>query len=121
MTVDESGNVELAKLYQKDNRVVDASTYTSGKGEYTFAGVIPSNYLIRYTYGNNSVIYDANGNKIKNIYANFYKSTIYRGGNKTAANAMTDYWYRGETSGTDAQRLSDAKDNDQFVADRIVD
>ena len=85
-----------------------ASMYTGSSGDYEFSGVIPGNYLIRYTYGNQSVIYDSNGNRIMNVEISNYKSTIYRGGDKAAAEAMTDYWYRAETG--DAQRLSDAKD-----------
>ena len=121
MTVDDSGNVALGKLYKKDNTVVDATTTTGGKGEYSFVGVIPGKYLIRYTYGDNSVICDTNGNVIKNVDADNYKSTIYRGGNKSAVNAMTDYWYRGETSHEGAIRLSDAKDNDEYVNERITE
>ncbi len=121
MTIDESGNVALGKLYKKDNTVVDATTMTAGKGEYDFTGVIPGNYIIRYTYGDNSVICDADGNVIKNVNVNDYKSTIYRGGNQSAVNAMTDYWYRGETSHEGAIRLSDAKDNDEYINERITE
>ena len=122
----ESGTTyELAQLYQFDSatlaeNVVDASMMTTGQGEYRFSGVIPSNYVLRFTYGNNSVIVDPSGNDVKNVSANDYKSTIYRGGNKEAADAMTDYWYREETSSIEGvQRLSDAKDNDEFVQARI--
>ena len=119
----ESGTTyELAQLYQFDSttlaeNVVKASTMTTEKGEYRFSGVIPSNYVLRFTYGNDSMIVDPSGNVVKNVSANDYKSTIYRGGNKEVAEAMTDYWYRGETSNIEGvQRLSDAKDNN--VADR---
>ena len=122
----ESGiSYETAKLYQFDSatfteNVVDASMMTTEQGEYRFSGVIPSNYVLRFTYGNNSVIVDPSGNDVKNVSANDYKSTIYRGGNKEAADAMTDYWYGGETSKIEGvQRLSDAKDNDEFVQKRI--
>ena len=121
MTIDDSGNLQLAKLYKKDNTVVDATTNTNGTGDYSLVGIIPSNYVLRYTYGDNSVICDSQGNVIGNVNIDNYKSTIYRGGNKNAVNAMTDYWYRGETSDTNAQRLSDAKDNEEFVNDRITE
>lgn len=125
MTVTESGNYELAKLYQVNGFneiVVDATTNTSGQGSYSFVGVIPSNYVIRYTYGDNSVIVDSDGNTVKNVDVDNYKSTIYRGGNKGAVDSMTDYWYRGETSNIEGvQRLSDAKDNDKFVQNRITE
>lgn len=101
----------LAKLYQftrdgKVENIVDASKNTNKKGEYQFDGVIPGNYLLRYTYGDYSVIYNTKGEKVGNISAEKYKSTIYRSGNTTDKD---DYWYRTET-GTDATRLSDAKD-----------
>ena len=122
MSVNASGNLELAKLYKKNNTVVDATTTTSGKGAYSFVGVEPGNYVLRYTYGDNSVICDSSGKTIKNVNIDNYKSTIYRGGNKDAVNAMTDYWYRGETSNiAGVQRLSDAKDNEEFVNDRITE
>ena len=119
MTVDESGNLELAKLYNRDGTVVNATATTSGKGEYTLEGMIPDVYVLRYTYGNNSVICDSSGNMIENVSANSYKSTIYRGGDKDAAESMTDYWYRDETSENSAQRLSDAKDNQDYIDNRV--
>ncbi len=119
MTVDESGNLELAKLYNRDGTVVNAIATTSGRGEYTLEGMIPDVYVLRYTYGDNSVICDSNGNMIENVSANSYKSTIYRGGDKDAAESMTDYWYRDETSENSAQRLSDAKDNQDYIDNRV--
>lgn len=109
----EGDSYSVATLYKFDSSTnttytENASMYTSSLGDYEFSGVIPGNYLIRYTYGSQSVIYDSNGNRITNVEISNYKSTIYRGGDKAAAEAMTDYWYRAETG--DAQRLSDAKD-----------
>ena len=93
-------------------------TTTNNQGEYSFSGVIPSNYIVRYTYGDNSIICDPQGNVLENVNVDNYKATIYRGGNKDAVNAMTDYWYRGETSGVEgAQRLSDAKDTSGVMED----
>ena len=126
MTVTESGDYELAELHQwnpntLEESTVRAETTTSGQGTYEFSGVIPSNYVIRYTYGDNSVIVDPNGNTVKNVDIDNYKSTIYRGGNKEAAEAMTDYWYRGETSNVEGvQRLSDAKDTLGIMSDGTI-
>lgn len=105
----------VAKLYQykRDGSVEstkDATMNTNEKGEYQFDGVIPGSYLLRFTYGNESVIYDANGNEVETIKVEKYKSTIYRNGNQTEAEASNDYWYRTETSKDNATRLSDAKD-----------
>ena len=112
---------ELATLYQLDgfNEVTaEARTTTNNQGEYSFSGVIPSNYIVRYTYGDNSIICDPQGNVLENVNVDNYKATIYRGGNKDAVNAMTDYWYRGETSGVEgAQRLSDAEDTSGVMED----
>ena len=120
MTVDDAGNLSLANLYQEDQSdPVPASVTTSGFGDYSLEGVIPSRYVLRYTYGDNSVIVDINGNVIENVDTDNYKSTIYRGGDKSAAEAMDDYWYREETSNTGATRLSDAKDNEDVINDRI--
>ena len=107
------GNYELAKLYQFDSatlteNVVDASTDTKGQGYYGFSGVIPSKYVIRYTYGDNSVIVDPSGNTVKNVDPDSYKSTIYRGGN---AIAEGDYWWYKEETGEGIDRFSDAKDS----------
>ena len=106
------GNVQdipQATLYT-DNWQTDgtpAETMTGTDGSYTFSGVIPSNYVIRYTYGNGSVIYDSNGNSLGNVEAEKYKSTIYRNGEEPNSN----YWYREETGeNPNAKRLSDAKD-----------
>ena len=107
------GNYELAKLYQFDSatlteNVVDASTDTKGQGYYGFSGVIPSKYVIRYTYGDNSIIVDPSGNTVKNVDPDSYKSTIYRGGN---AIAEGDYWWYKEETGEGIDRFSDAKDS----------
>ena len=110
LTVTGSG-YELANLYKMDGTEVPASTMTNAQGDYEFSGVIPANYVIRYTYGDNdgqiSAIYDKDGNKIEEIQADDYKSTIYRGGNNASMDA---YWYRAETSNTGTSRLSDARD-----------
>ncbi len=110
--VDGSGNTtySVADLYKWDNTtgttiVEPASTYTDTDGSYEFSGIMPSNYVIRYTYGNTSVIYDSNGNSLGNVETEKYKSTIYRNGEEPNSN----YWYREET-GTTAPRMSDAKD-----------
>ncbi len=98
----DDGN-KIAKLYKKDKSVLDAKTTTDQKGNYEFSGVIPGKYVIRYTYGNKSVIYDTSGKEIQNVKADNYKSTIYRG------DVQELYWYRNET-GNGAPRLSDARD-----------
>lgn len=105
----------VATLYKKDKTTQEARTTTNQSGDYEFSGVIPGNYLVRYTYGDTSVIYDTQGNKIEEVKAENYKSTIYRDGKKESAETMDDYWYRGETG--DSTRLSDAKDETGIYQD----
>ena len=92
-----------------------AETMTGADGSYTFSGVIPGKYLLRFTYGDESVIVYADGSgseKIKDV--DKYKSTIYRGNrpeNESTANGDTDYWYRNANEmGESASRWSDARD-----------
>ena len=108
----------IANLYKVETlptlsgEVVPATVYTDKSGKYEFKGVIPGKYLLRFTYGNNSVIITPDGRKeIKDV--DVYKSTIYRGDrpdNEATAASDTDYWYRDETSDAGAQRFSDARD-----------
>ena len=123
---------DTAYLYPTDQETgVVAETYTAANGTYKFEGVIPDNYAIRYTYGDNSYIYTSDGTQVlnddgtpKTADANNYKSTIYRGGNKEDAEAIKNnpYWYRGETSDVeDVERLSDAKDNEDIIAQRMTE
>ena len=97
---------QVATLYNnEDEEKIEAVTYTDKDGNYYFDGIIPGEYYIRYTYGNESKIDD------QPIQIQKYKSTIYRGGNKEDAGNDNKYWYREETSANEgALRLSDARD-----------
>lgn len=124
--VDQNGNVSypVAELYQTNSldEPVLAEDITGSDGIYEFDGVIPGKYLLRYTYGNNSVIYDTQGNRVQDIEITKYKSTQYRDGNKEEAEANNDYWYRQETSrDTSALRLSDARDIRGLYGDDYID
>ena len=110
LTCTDDGNPgEIAILYHKNEVTEPAETITDENGNYEFAGIIPGKYVIRYTYGNSSIIVSPDGTETPIETVEKYKSTIYRAGDKTAADAMTDYWYRTET-GEDNTRMSDAKD-----------
>ena len=54
------------------------NVYTNSNGEYTLAGIVPGDYLLRFTYGNGKYKYtDTYGNSIEiNTSAKDYKSTI---------------------------------------------
>lgn len=118
------GNV--ATLYKKSGETEAATKETDSSGNYEFDGVLPGEYFIKYTYGNESIIKSKDGDTICIINPEDYKATIYRGGNKTEG--PNDYWYVNEI-GSRATRLSDAKDtvgirldgsrNENFVEDRI--
>ncbi len=112
----------VAKIYirgtgekggEKEARVTTGENGTNGY--YEFNGVIPGNYMLRFTYKGDSVIIPLNGTEgegeeIEDL--DKYKSTIYRGGDKNGVNSNDDdLWYREETSDNNgAQRLSDARD-----------
>ena len=73
-------NAELYKI-EKDDDIYksvkeEALTITNSEGRYTFEGVVPGQYIVRFTYGNGEQKYlDMNGNEIQ-VYSNGYKSTI---------------------------------------------
>ena len=102
-----------ASLYQRGSSTPVPAKMTTGEngsanGYYEFSGVIPGKYLLKFTYGNKSVIVRTDGSTEEIGDVDKYKSTIYRGG--SANNIGDDYWYRKETSGAGAQRWSDARD-----------
>ncbi len=90
--INENGQNEISKLHRpKKNgdayqwEDVDAVAYSKSDGTYELEGVSADNYILKYTYGNNTIITDSNGNKIlenptkingHEINARNYKSTI---------------------------------------------
>ena len=122
MKVNDDGTYEQADLYQiQENQniweplePVDATTNTKANGEYKFVGVVPDKYVIRYTYGNESVIVNPEtGEEITHVNVDNYKSTIYRGGTPLDENNLS--WYQDET-GAEVTRYSDAKDTLGIIA-----
>ena len=125
---------EIANLYQRDTenrgKEVPATYITGNDGKYIFDGVIPGQYLIRYTYGDTSVICDTQGNVVENIEVEKYKSTKYRNYQNEDEYLADDnlYWYRAETSRDDnnettnnVSRLSDARDIRGLYGDEYID
>ena len=85
-----------------NNRAV-AAMYTNSRGEYSFNGVVPGTYKIRFTYGENVVyevenIREDRASKIVdedekiNVKLQDYKSTI-----RTGDFYNTPYWYLNKT------------------------
>ena len=80
-----------------------AAMYTNSSGEYSFNGVVPGTYKIRFTYGEN-VVYEGvkagedgaskilNEDERKNVKLQDYKSTI-----RTGDFYNTPYWYLNKT------------------------
>ena len=148
---EQNGNQEtygLAKLYQyikENNNYVldnngqrstvekDAIVETNEKGEYSFVGVIPGEYKIKYTYGDKSIIINPDGTEVQ-VVAESYKSTVYRteySEQRVATRhsiAQNDfYWYKNEITKNSPdgsqtaveRRWSDAKDDQDIVNKRI--
>lgn len=72
----EYNNRRVAKTDEKGNLVKAVAT-TDAEGKYSFEGVVPGEYLIRYTYGDGTQkIVDSQGKELKEVSSNKYKSTI---------------------------------------------
>ena len=76
-------NGEKAKLYNSANSYneISAETQTNNDGTYSFVGVTPGKYILRFTYGNGTqVLCSLNGTEYKEtdtkITLDKYKSTI---------------------------------------------
>lgn len=131
-----------ATLYQtvkegenNQDKVVETETNkikTNEFGDYSFVGVIPGKYKIKFTYGNESVICNIEGVPEQTLKeaeggVEYYKSTLYRTKrNEDGSLDSTAYdklkseknlhWYSDETK--DASRLSDARDDEALVEQR---
>ena len=73
---DSNGNDKIASTYDKDNGEQHAETTTDANGNYSIAGLIPDEYILKYTYSDDSVVYSATGAQEGNIAVNDYKATI---------------------------------------------
>ena len=75
---DENGNDKIAKRYYYDGgkQSADAETTTDANGNYSIEGLIPDEYILKYTYSDDSVVYLADGTQEGNIAVNDYKATI---------------------------------------------
>jgi len=113
-----AGNVEGIEAVTSDTNTlgykVPATTTTNKNGEYTIDGIVPDEYLLKFTYGDGSVIYKMVGNeqtKVNDIDANYYKSTIIPSGQGIRVN-KDQLWYKTtENNG----RYSDAIDEKTVV------
>lgn len=131
----DDGSINPAVIYEGDEaNEQNAEASTNEQGIYSLDGLAPGRYLIRYTYKNSSVIYDTSGNEIGSLDdVDDYKSTLFRtrrtedegvgSGIDQSAKEQSDnsaIWYKNETSNKNALRLSDARDNEETVEDRMT-
>ena len=114
LSLEDINNLSVSQLYRvkdaenntKKAIISTAMAVTNDKGEYTFGGIVPGYYFLRFTYGNGKQeITDLEGNKVnkewiskiddKEIDIKNYKSTIVT--NESAKNGLkngNDAWYR---------------------------
>ena len=130
----DDGSMNPAVVYEGDEaNEQNATSTTDQTGSYVLDGLVPGRYVIRYTYGNSSVIYDMDGNEVGTIDdVDNYKSTLFRttrteeegAGNGIDTSALdksntNPEWYKDETTNENGVRLSDARDNEEVVEDRM--
>ena len=96
----------------------EARTTTGKDGKYSFKGVIPGEYYIRFTYGDGSQsIYDVDGNKIvSKVSSDEYKSTIVKDAYVIDA-VNGKYKFNGEFSDKTYFWYMEAKENCNMLVD----
>ena len=122
------GNIEKSgKIIGKQ---VEARVKTDKDGKYKISGIVPGEYILKFTYGNGNVIYknvdgENEDNEVKELNrANEYKSTIIA--SETIKNALernpespmwykTKEWYKTEENETieNKERTSVAVDDEE--------
>lgn len=123
----EKENVKYGGTYTITNEPIA----TDENGNYEIEGVIPGNYVIRYTYRDKSVLRDIKNGTEKELNeeggVENYKSTIFRskrnnnGFIDTSAAKFNDKnWYVKESATKSTSRLSDAKDDKELVKQRTT-
>ena len=92
----------------KNGYFAEATTLTDANGNYQFNGYIPGNYLVRFIYGEQTLL-TTSGNSGKVYEGQDYKSTLYTESDHQYMDAENKpiYWYEN----TKTQKRSDAQDN----------
>ena len=96
-------------------RTEEAVRTTGSDGTYMFKGVVPGKYILRFTYGDGSVIYSS---PTKSSTIDKYKSTIVTDSSAKEAlrNAppTSDFWYRDVKGTENSVAVDDKKIRKQF-------
>ena len=92
---------------------IDAKVKTDSNGHYKISGIVPGKYVLKFTYGDGSVIYK-DGAEVETLdRANNYKSTIIKSDTIKAElernPRVPSMWYK--TTENDTDRTSDAADD----------
>ena len=99
---------KVAKVYNDKNNLSgeDAVATTGNDGNYSIVGIIPGDYILKYTYTNGNTV--TNTNEKINVYD--YKGTIYVDNVNRQNN---QYWYldKNNNSSGNSIRYSDAIDD----------
>ncbi|MCI9063019.1 MAG: hypothetical protein HFJ17_00185, partial [Clostridia bacterium] len=126
MIKDENGNLVLAKMYNKAQSYAPKTSEeldikSNDKGEYSFVGVVPGEYYVRFTYGNGTQIVKDASNK-ENVSIAEYKSTAVKEDcvKEALQTKAKGQWYKHmacNTDNNDKNKLSTAVDDlDQRAA-----
>lgn len=107
--------VELVEKLGSNKEYVWQTTTTKDGGKYQFSNIIPGNYIVRFTYGNNkeTVLTKSNGGLNAVSYnGQDFKSTLYQKdiANNKEIGAADDTYYDIKASDACTSNLSDAKD-----------
>lgn len=100
-----ASNTGISNIYPANKATREiAQTQTNEEGKYEFKGIVPGHYIVRFTYGNETI-------GEKQLTAEKYKSTIRTGGTETGGEIdyRNPYWYQEEGN---KPRYSDALDDE---------
>lgn len=110
---DGSGKTFDNYVENSDSSITEVNSLTDDKGEYLIRGYVPGNYVIKYTWGGQTVevSYDGITSKTtETLEVKNYKGTIY---DYTRNKVNDQYWYKGKGTGNNNVdlRYSDAIDD----------
>ena len=76
LNIDKTTVTDLYQYNNKNYQVNKATTYTGNDGKYSFEGVVPGVYYIRFTYGNGEQkVYAPDGKEVTDVTIDKYEAT----------------------------------------------